>query len=253
MIVQPDITASIVIYREEISVLQKAIDSFLGSPFAKKIFLIDNSPDSSMENHFQHPKIQYLSCKKNLGFARGHNFILQRLQQEESDFHLVLNPDVTFNPNIFNLLILELQKDLHLSLMAPRVLFPDNRLQYTARRYPTVKEMILRILKVSNELTKKQEFRHKNLGLSLYPDFIHGCFMLFKTKDFLELNGFDERFFMYMEDVDICRRIDQHGKRKMYYPKVSIQHEFRKGSSKNLKLFFVHLSSAIKYYKKWGL
>ena len=69
----------------------------------------------------------------------------------------------------------------------------------------------------------------------------------------LELSGFDERFFMYMEDVDICRRIDQHGKRKMYYPKVSIQHEFRKGSSKNLKLFFVHVSSAIKYYKKWGL
>ena len=184
MIIQPDITASIVIYREEISVLQKAIDSFLGSPFAQKIFLIDNSPNSSMENHFQHPKIQYLTCKKNLGFARGHNFILQRLQQEESDFHLVLNPDVTFNPKIFNPLILELQKDMQLSLVAPKVLFPDNRLQYTARKYPTVKEMVLRILKISNKLTKKQEFRYKNMNLSLYPDFIHGCFMLFKTKDF---------------------------------------------------------------------
>ena len=64
MIIQPDITASIVIYREEISVLQKAIDSFLGSPFAQKIFLIDNSPNSSMENHFQHPKIQYLPVRK---------------------------------------------------------------------------------------------------------------------------------------------------------------------------------------------
>ena len=76
---------------------------------------------------------------------------------------------------------------MQLSLVAPKVLFPDNRLQYTARKYPTVKEMVLRILKISNKLTKKQEFRHKNINLNLYPDFIHGCFMLFKTKDFFRI------------------------------------------------------------------
>ena len=68
----------------------------------------------------------------------------------------------------------------------------------------------------------------------------------------LQLKGFDNRFFMYMEDVDICKRIDQLGKIKLFYPKVEITHTHRKGSSKELRLFFIHISSIIKYFMKWG-
>ncbi|MDC3345115.1 galactosyltransferase-related protein, partial [Flavobacteriaceae bacterium] len=84
------------------------------------------------------------------------------------------------------------------------------------------------------------------------PDFVQGSFMLFKTEDLLRLNGFDNRFFMYMEDVDICKRIDQLGKKKLFYPKVEIIHTHRKGSSKSIKLFIIHISSIIKYFMKWG-
>ena len=66
------------------------------------------------------------------------------------------------------------------------------------------------------------------------------------------MNGFDNRFFMYMEDVDICRRIDQLGKKKLFYPKVEIIHTHRKDSSKSIKLFIIHISSIIKYFMKWG-
>ena len=55
-----------------------------------------------------------------------------------------------------------------------------------------------------------------------------------------------------MEDADICRKIKQSGKEILYYPKVEITHLYRKASGKNLKLFFIHLSSAIKYFRKWG-
>ena len=76
--------------------------------------------------------------------------------------------------------------------------------------------------------------------------------MLFKTEDFKTLEGFDERYFLYMEDADICRKIDLLGKKKLYYPKVKITHQHQRGSSKNIKLFFHHISSAIKYFLKWG-
>jgi GT2 family glycosyltransferase len=87
---------------------------------------------------------------------------------------------------------------------------------------------------------------------SFYPDFIHGCFMLFKTQEYIDLKGFDERYFLYMEDADMCKKIDRIGKKKFYFPEVKIIHQHQKGSSKNIKLFFYHLSSAIKYFLKWG-
>ena len=253
MSAQSNITASIVIYQEDISVLQKAINSFVESSLAKKLFLIDNSPSNKIQDYINHPKIEYIFSGKNLGFGKGHNRSLEFLENSTSDFHLILNPDVVFNPEILVELTSALEKDAQLSMIAPKVLSPDESLQFTARRFPKFREYLLRFFKVSTKLTRSQEYRDTDLDSSFNPDFIHGNFMLFKTQDFLELKGFDERFFMYMEDVDICRRIDKLGKKKMYFPAVSIQHEFRKGSSKKLTLFFIHFSSIIKYYKKWGL
>jgi GT2 family glycosyltransferase len=76
--------------------------------------------------------------------------------------------------------------------------------------------------------------------------------MLFKTTDLQTLKGFDERFFLYMEDADICRRIYKSGKKILFYPKVEIIHQHQQGSSKSIKLFIIHASSAIKYFLKWG-
>jgi hypothetical protein len=76
--------------------------------------------------------------------------------------------------------------------------------------------------------------------------------MLFKTDDFIKIGGFDKRYFLYMEDVDICRKIDAIGKKKMYFPNEQITHILKKESSKNVRLFFIHLISSIRYFKKWG-
>ena len=76
--------------------------------------------------------------------------------------------------------------------------------------------------------------------------------MLFNTNDFLITNGFDPRYFLYMEDADICREQFEKNKRILYYPQVKIVHVHRRDSSRNLKLFYLHFISAIKYFKKWG-
>lgn len=63
--------------------------------------------------------------------------------------------------------------------------------------------------------------------------------------------GFDERFFMYLEDNDLSRRVGQVS-RTMFYPHVSVIHEYKKGSYKNPKLLIYHITSAVKYFNKWG-
>jgi len=80
--------------------------------------------------------------------------------------------------------------------------------------------------------------------------FAHGCFFIFKTDVFKELAGFDESFFMYMEDVDIFIRAKKFGK-TVINPKYKIYHEYRKASSKNKKLLILHISSALKFFLKY--
>ncbi len=174
------------------------------------------------------------------------------LKNRSEDFHLVLNPDVRFQSDILNELTNQLSDQPQCSFVSPKILYPDGKLQFTARMFPKFSEQLFRFLGVFSASTQNREYRNRDLEKAFYPEFIHGNFMLFRSQDFIKLNGFDERFFMYMEDADICKRIGSEGRKVLYYPKVNAIHEFRKGSSRNLKLFFVHLSSLIKYYKKWG-
>ena len=251
MLIDKNITASIVVYNEDPIELENVINSFLGSPFSNKIYIIDNSPTNWLEEKIIGDNIEYVFSGSNIGFGRGHNSILDTIEQF-SDYHLILNPDVFFQSEILEKLINQLEKDTQLSMVAPKVSYPSKELQYTARKFPTIIELLCRFLGVFKHYTDNKEYKNDNLLFSFFPDFVQGSFMLFKTKDFIDLKGFDQRYFMYMEDVDICRRIDLSGKKKLYFPKVEVTHTHRKGSSKKIRLFFIHMSSIIKYFMKWG-
>ena len=246
-----DITATIVLFNEDIKTLRKTIDSFLKAPIKKKLFLIDNSPTNILEKEFKHSEIQYIFSGEYLGFAKGHNLIIDSIKNT-SKYHLILNPDVEFSIDVIPKLVNEIVRHENVAMIAPKVVFPNGESQYTCREYPNPLEMISRRANIFKKYSQKKEYRDIDLSKSFNPDFIHGSFMLFKTEDFIKINGFDERYFLYMEDVDICRKIDQMGKKKLYYPNVQISHILKKESSKNIRLFFTHLYSSIKYFKKWG-
>ena len=80
---------------------------------------------------------------------------------------------------------------------------------------------------------------------------LSGCFMFMRVDVLMKVGGFDERFFMYAEDVDLCRRIGEISK-TMFYPMVTVYHEYDKGSYKNRNLLKYHLCSVVKYFNKWG-
>ena len=244
-----EISASIVLYNEDAKSLEKTIDSFLKIPLKKKLFLIDNSPTNVLKSYFINDEIEFIFVGKNIGFGRAHNLVLNKLN---SSYHLILNPDVVFEIEIIPILIEQLKFDESVSFITPKVVFPNNELQFICRKYPTFFDLINRKLRLSTKTIYKNEYRNQNLEKPFYPEFIHGCFMFFKTTDFKALNGFDKRYFLYLEDADICRKIDKDGKKILYFPSVQITHQHQKGSSKSVKLFLYHFSSAIKYFLKWG-
>ncbi|WP_088324534.1 glycosyltransferase family 2 protein [Polaribacter tangerinus] len=238
------LSATIVLYKEPYSILKETITSFLNLPFSKQLYLVDNSPTDQLKECFKQPDIRYFHMNKNVGFGKGHNFMIDKL---DANYHLILNPDISFSTDIISPLINALEEDVDLAFITPKVLYPNKSEQTVCRNHPSFWKLILR--KFSKTKSSNQYISVNN---KLYPEFVHGCFMLFRTEHFIRLNGFDERYFLYMEDADICRKIDRVGLKKMYYPEVEIIHHHKKSSSKNVKLFFIHTSSAIKYFLKWG-
>lgn len=249
------ITGSIVVYKESVDELNKAIQCFIESPLTTRLFLIENYSIQPDEKLLQSAKIIRLRPERNMGFGAGHNLILEEIKYE-SDFHLILNPDVDFNPSILDELVMQLSSNKELIMVAPKVFFPNGELQHSCRRYPSLFELILRRINLLR-LTfpnryKKGIYADLNLDEPFYAEYLTGCFHLYKTKELLSLHGFDERYFLYMEDVDICRKIDKSGKKKLYYPLVSINHVLKRGSSKQFSLFVRHFISVLKYFFKWG-
>lgn len=249
------ISASIVLYRENLDDLKKTITSFLATPLTKRLYLVDNTPNKQFEKEFINSnEIEYIAVGKNIGFGSGHNKVLEKIK-ETSSYHLILNPDVTFSTETIPNLILQLKNDDVLAMIAPKVLFPNGKHQYSCRRYPIPKELLARKFSLFKNILQKTvdkgEYRDKDLTKPFYAEYLTGCFHLYKTQDLIALNGFDERYFLYMEDVDICKKIDKIGKMKLYYPKATIYHVLKKGSSKSILLFFRHFSSVIKYFVKW--
>lgn len=250
MVLEYQITATIVLYNENLKTLKKTVNSFLKTSFKKKLYLIDNSPTDKLKKYFLHEEIEYIFVGKNLGFGKAHNLILQKLN---SNYHLLLNPDLEFDENVIRILINQLENNKNVIFTTPKVIYPNNELQYVCRKHPTFFDLLNRRLNIDKSRVYDTEYRNKDLDKPFFPDFIHGCFMLFKTEEFINLKGFDERYFLYMEDADLCRKIDKLGKKKLYFPEVQIIHQHQKGSAKNIKLFFYHISSALKYFLKWGI
>ena len=124
------VTASIVLYKENLADLFQTIECFLEIDAKKKLFLIDNTSSRFFEYVFNYNEIEYIAVESNIGFGAAHNIIIDRIR-ENSDYHLILNPDVSFTKETIPRLISELQKDEELAMIAPKVIFPNGNHQYS--------------------------------------------------------------------------------------------------------------------------
>jgi len=251
-----DLTASIVTYKNDLAVLRKAILCFLNTSLNVRLYIVDNSPSSEVRDICQDGRIDYIFNNKNLGFGRGHNIAIKR-SVGMSRYHLVLNPDIFFERGTLEKLCGLLDNEKDIGLVMPKICDFKGSTQYLCKLLPTPFDLILR--RTNSEIlrivfrNRMERYVLKNSGYDKLMDIPHlsGCFMLIKRDVFEKMGIFDERFFMYLEDVDFSRRIHKHY-RTVYYPEVVIYHEHAKHSYADFKALKYHVFSAINYFNKWG-
>ena len=249
------ITCSIVTYKNNFEVLSKAMNSFLNTSLNIKLYIIDNSPNDEIKSLCTDQRVEYIFNNKNIGFGAGHNIAIEKSIELNSDYHLVLNPDIFFTEGVIEKLVDFMEKNQDVGQVMPKILYPDGEIQYLCKLLPTPLNLIFRrfipIKSIVSKMDRKYELRFSAYKHIMNTPYLSGCFMFFRSSTLKEIGLFDDRIFMYIEDCDLTRRI--HKKYKTYfYPKVKVYHEFAKGSHKSFKLTLIGIHGAIMYFNKWG-
>ena len=249
------ITASIVLYKNDKKILSNAIKSFLNLDSDLILFLIDNSPTDELKSLKIDARIEYQHNPSNPGFGSAHNIALKRAVKLESKYHFVVNPDIYFEGDVINEMVRFMSSDKTIGMMMPKILNTDGTTQFLPKLLPTPLSIIKRKLKfpktIYNKFIKRYELRDIPSDMIYNAPVLSGCFTLFNTEALQKIGFYDDSFFMYFEDWDISRRMHEKYK-TIYYPKVSITHEYESGANNNKKLFIIFIKSAFKFFNKWG-
>jgi GT2 family glycosyltransferase len=248
-----NVNVSIVLFNSEFSQIDYLVKELRLNESINQIYLIDNSLTCS--NLYNSSNVTYIFNGKNLGFGAGHNIAINKTINEGIKYHLVLNPDIIFKHTVINKMIVFLEDNFEVGLMMPKILYPNGEVQYLPKLLPTPFQLIKRKLVISKKLHNKLNYLYEMRGISDDKSYevpiISGCFSLFRIDALKKVGLYDERFFMYFEDFDISRRMHKYFK-TIYFPMVSIFHDYGRGAQKNYKLFLIFIKSAIIYFNKWG-
>jgi len=220
-----------------------------------KIIVIDNaSTDNTIrlvkEAQTEYPGlIECLPQKSNRGFGAGHNRALSLMK---SQYHVVINPDIIVPSGALLEMITFMNERNDIGLLTPKILFPDGRLQYLCKHNPTFRDLFMRLV-FKNHCRKRQdwfEMRETNYDKEFFVEYASGCFMFFRTEVYLQIHGFDEKFFLYLEDADITRRVNEVSK-TLFVPQIHVFHEWQRDQHKKISLMLVNLQSWLHYALKW--
>lgn len=249
------IVSSIVVYKTNKNQLIRAINSFLNTSLVVKLIIIDNSPDNKIEKELPNDfRIEYIFNNANLGYGAGHNVGIRKYIHE-TEYYLVLNPDVYFEFGVLESLYKYMAQNTEIGLLMPKVLYPNGEIQYLCKLLPSPEIWFLRMFLSDISYTLKQnwffEYRFTDYNLICEVPYLSGCFMFMSREALLTVGFFDEKIFMHTEDTDLSRRINEKFK-TIYFPTESIYHEFQKDSHKSFRMLLIHIKSTLYYFNKWG-
>lgn len=249
-----DISISIVTYNNE-SLIEKTLTSIIShmSPELKYIiYVIDNNSTDNTVDRVNNvaENIVLIKNRKNIGFGAGHNTVLDKL---DSKYHIVVNPDITIVNNAIYEMFEYMEANPQIGLLSPLIKFTNGQIQYLCKRNPTLIDLLIRLV-FPNDFKRRQDYytmQETNYDHVFELEYASGCFMFFQTEIFKALKGFDENIFLYLEDADITRRVNQVSK-TLFYPFSHVVHEWQRGAYKDLRLMWINLQSAAYYFNKWG-
>ncbi|MDR3429426.1 glycosyltransferase family 2 protein [Silvimonas sp.] len=250
----PILTISVVVYKTPTEQLLPLFASILQLENIA-VCVVDNYGDPALEAEVSGRDWTYVRPPSNLGYGRAHNLAFSYLRPLQAEFHLVVNPDISFEAQGMQAMISHMRDHPEVGQLMPRIVFPDGRQQFLCKLLPTPADLILRRFLPSGQLKRalRDRYELRKWSYAEVADIpsLSGCFMLLRSMAFEECGGFDERYFMYLEDLDICRRIGMRW-RTRYFPLVQVTHAYARGSYNNARMLTYHVASAIRYFSRWG-
>ncbi len=183
--------------------------------------------------------IKLIENKSAKGFGANHN---QAYSRARGDYFCVLNPDIRLKDNPFPILLRCLESQ-ELAVVAPKIVNADGDVEDSARYFPTPLSILRKAM--------RRRGAGPDYGLdsdTIYPDWVGGMFMLFRSDVFAQVQGFNERFFLYYEDVDLCARLWLRKWKVGLCPTANAVHDARRQSHRDIKYLKWHLSSMMKFF-----
>jgi N-acetylglucosaminyl-diphospho-decaprenol L-rhamnosyltransferase len=213
-------------------------------PEVGQIILTRNIPEGTPV--VQDARVHYIENTNPKGFGANHNaaFALCHLP-----FYCVLNPDIILQGNPFPQL-LDCVANNSVDLCAPRVVAPNGQLEDSVRHFPTLRSLVRKVLSGDDGRYQVQLNQQ-----AFAVDWVAGMFMLFNADGFRAVGGFDEKYFLYYEDVDICARLWRTGRSVSVCPSVQVIHDAQRASRINSRHMRWHAASMLRYFLKhwWRL
>lgn len=206
-----------------------------------EIVLTINIPEEVPD--FQDSRVKLVFNSKPKGFGENHNSAFKRT---DSTSFCVLNPDIVFERNPFPVLLQSLKDSSVVGLVAPLVVGPNGAPEDSMRRFLTPWSMVTRVLGIDSGLYPQQQ-------ASCNPDWVAGMFMLFQSDSYAKVCGFDERYFMYCEDADICTRLWKTGYKVVGCLSASVIHNAQRASHRSFKHLCWHVRSMVRYFLSYSL
>lgn len=252
-----DLSIAIVTFNNERTIgkcVESIVTNLNTSNLSYQLYIIDNNSSDTTLNIVQSisEDIIVLRNEKNVGFGAAHNQLLDIIA---SRYHLVVNPDILIVNNcmIEMCSFMDQHENENIGLLSPLIKYPDGRIQYLCKKNPTFIDLFIRLAFPQSFQKRHAYFEMRDTGYNkeFEIEYATGSFMFFRTEIFKRLQGFDERFFLYLEDADVSRRVNEISK-TVFYPYNHVVHEWQRGSHKSLKLALVDVRSAAYYFRKWG-
>lgn len=247
------VTASIVTYQHTLEEISPLVQSLLKNNVAR-LYIIDNSPKDTLRAVAEmSDKVMYIH-NKNTGYGSAHNIALREAIKLQADYHVVINPDIRIDQDAIRKLEDYMDARPDIGLVMPNIVYPNREQQYLCKLLPTPTDLFLRRFLPKNfRKRKREQFELRFTGYDREMDvpFLSGCFMFLRISVLREVGLFDERYFMYGEDIDLSRRIHAHS-RTVFYPGITIVHAHEAASYKSKKMLFIHVRNIVRYFNKWG-
>lgn len=263
-----DVCITIVNTRERAEI-KKSLDTLFadsaGSGLNFGVVIIDNASGENVEElEKEYANLKVIKQEKNMGFGYSHN---RAFESVDAKYYFMLNPDTEFpvGQNFLGRFVKFMDENRKIGMAGPKIYYPDGSLQYSCYRFPSFFQPVFSRTslgqtdagKLATSRYLMKDFDH---NATIPVDWVMGSAMFFRREAYNKVGGFDERYFMYAEDSDLCRRNWESGWAVYYVHDIFLKHTHGRASARvpnpviaffKNKFTRIHIYSWLKYFFKW--